>query len=146
MGSHDSTGADFMQLFVSDRVASPPEYASMYSEKLLVTPDSFFINEYTISRGHVPPLADSVYTGLPPPGGTLEPSSSISSLSTTPSGELGRVTREDYGLPRDGIIMCNFNQLFKVDPLVFAAWMGLLEKVPSAYLWMLRLPSTAGER
>ena len=36
-----------MQVFVSDRVASPPEFVRFYSEKLILTPDSFFINEYT---------------------------------------------------------------------------------------------------
>jgi predicted O-linked N-acetylglucosamine transferase (SPINDLY family) len=36
-----------VQVFVSDRVASPPEFVRFYSEKLILTPDSFFINEYT---------------------------------------------------------------------------------------------------
>jgi protein O-GlcNAc transferase len=113
MGSHDSTGADFVNLFVSDRVASPPDYAAFYAEKLLVTPDSFFINEYRISRSHVPPLADAVYSGRRPPP-DADP-------SDAEDAHVGRVTREGYGLPRSGVIMCNFNQLFKVHPTVLLA-------------------------
>ena len=134
MGSHDSTGARFMQLFVSDRVASPPDFAGFYSEKLLLVPDSFFINEYARSRSHVPDLADSVYTGDRPPAQSSSPAS---------PDELWPVSREAYGLPKEGVIMGNFNQLFKVDPNVFACWMALLTQVPSTYLWLLRLPSTA---
>jgi protein O-GlcNAc transferase len=73
------------------------------------------------------------------------PTSGSSAWTGGASQELGEVTREAYGLPERGIVMCNFNQLFKVDPLVFAAWMRLLTRVPNAYLWLLRLPSTAEE-
>jgi len=139
MGSHDSTGADFMQLFISDRVASPPEFSRMYSERLLIVPHSFFINEYRQSRAHVPALADEVYTGQ------RASSAAAAQPDASSRDALGPVTRQEYGLPRDGIIMCNFNQLFKVDPLVFAVWMRLLEAEPAAYLWLLRLPSTAEE-
>jgi len=118
-----------MQAFVSDRVASPPEFAPFYSEKLVITPDSFFINEYTHSRSHVPPQADAVYSGRP--------------AKAVGGEEVEVVTREAYGLPREGIVACNFNQLFKVDPSVYGVWMTLLAQIPDAYLWLLRLPSTA---
>eukprot|EP00802_Teleaulax_amphioxeia_P003996 Tamp_03999.p1 GENE.Tamp_03999~~Tamp_03999.p1 ORF type:complete len:997 (+),score=159.38 Tamp_03999:212-3202(+) len=131
MGSHDSTGAEFMQAFVSDRVASPPELARFYSERLILAPDSFFINEYSRSRSHVPPLADAVYYGR------------LAHEPLAVAGDLGAVTREAYGLPKSGIVASNFNQLFKVDPSVFEVWMALLKSIPDAYLWLLRLPSTA---
>lgn len=31
-------------------------------------------------------------------------------------------TRQQYGLPDDAIIYCNFNQLYKIDPLTLRSW------------------------
>ncbi|EKX38116.1 hypothetical protein GUITHDRAFT_115669 [Guillardia theta CCMP2712] len=64
MGSHDSTGATYIDLFVSDRVATPPEFYNHFTERILSTPDTFFMNEYKQSRAHVPDLADAVYSDV----------------------------------------------------------------------------------
>ncbi|MFM2248812.1 MAG: hypothetical protein RL071_4887, partial [Pseudomonadota bacterium] len=45
--------------------------------------------------------------------------------------------RADHGLPEEGLVLCSFNQLFKLDPEVFDLWMGLLVALPSAVLWLL---------
>ena len=53
-------------------------------------------------------------------------------------------TRAKYGLPEDKFVYCNFNQLFKIDPLIFDVWMRILKRVPNSVLWLLRFPD-AGE-
>ena len=53
-------------------------------------------------------------------------------------------TRQQYGLPIDTFVFCNFNQLYKIDPSIFDVWMRLLVRVPSSVLWLLRFPP-AGE-
>ena len=34
-------------------------------------------------------------------------------------------TRQQYGLPEDGIIYCNFNQLYKIDPPTLTMWINV---------------------
>lgn len=50
-------------------------------------------------------------------------------------------TRQQYGLPDDAIVYCNFNQLYKIDPLTLQSWVIILKRVPNAVLWLLRFPS-----
>nr|XP_034839789.1 UDP-N-acetylglucosamine--peptide N-acetylglucosaminyltransferase 110 kDa subunit-like isoform X3 [Maniola hyperantus] len=53
-------------------------------------------------------------------------------------------SRRQYGLPEDAIVFCNFNQLYKMDPVMMAVWVNILKKVPNSVLWLLTFPS-AGE-
>ena len=53
-------------------------------------------------------------------------------------------TRASYGVPEDRFVLCNFNQLYKMDPSIFSTWMSVLKRVPNAVLWLLRFPP-AGE-
>lgn len=39
-------------------------------------------------------------------------------------------TRQQYGLPEDAIVYCNFNQLYKIDPKTLKSWVNV-----SLYLW-----------
>lgn len=50
-------------------------------------------------------------------------------------------TRQQYGLPDDAIVYCNFNQLYKIDPLTLESWVTILKNVPNAVLWLLRFPA-----
>lgn len=52
-------------------------------------------------------------------------------------------TREQYGLPTKAIIFCNFNQLVKLDPATFKAWLNVLKAVKNSVLWLLRYPADA---
>ncbi|KAG1882155.1 glycosyl transferase family 41-domain-containing protein [Suillus subluteus] len=47
-------------------------------------------------------------------------------------------------LPSNAIIFANFNQLYKIDPNIFATWLCILARVPRSILWLLRFPP-AGE-
>ncbi|KAK6629474.1 hypothetical protein RUM43_003291 [Polyplax serrata] len=50
-------------------------------------------------------------------------------------------TRQQYGLPDDAVVYCNFNQLYKIDPMTLQMWMNILKHVPNAVLWLLRFPA-----
>lgn len=69
-------------------------------------------------------------------------------------------TRQQYGLPEDAIVFCNFNQLYKIDPRTLRAWvtvcfsflctsnitnqclyLQILKNVPNSVLWLLRFPA-----
>jgi len=49
-------------------------------------------------------------------------------------------TRQQYGLPDDAIVYCNFNQLYKIDPATLKMWVNILNRVPNSVLWLLRFP------
>lgn len=46
-------------------------------------------------------------------------------------------TREECGLTESGFVFCCFNNLYKITPAVFEAWMGLLRDVDGSLLWLL---------
>lgn len=50
-------------------------------------------------------------------------------------------TRQQYGLPEDAVVYCNFNQLYKIDPLTLQMWVHILKNVPNSVLWLLRFPA-----
>ena len=45
-------------------------------------------------------------------------------------------TRAEYGLPENGIVLCCFNNTFKMSPVLFDIWMRLLRDNPGAVLWL----------
>lgn len=49
----------------------------------------------------------------------------------------GRATREEYGLPRDGIVFCAFHSPHKIGPESFAAWLEILRRTPGSVLWLI---------
>jgi predicted O-linked N-acetylglucosamine transferase (SPINDLY family) len=46
-------------------------------------------------------------------------------------------TRAEAGLPEQGLVLCGFNQPFKISREVFDTWCGLLHRLPDAVLWLL---------
>ena len=54
--------------------------------------------------------------------------------------------RKEAGLPEDGFVFCSFNQLYKIEPVIFGAWMQILRAVPGSVLWQLYGNSYARQR
>ncbi len=46
--------------------------------------------------------------------------------------------RDVCGLPPDAFVFCCFNNNYKIDATIFAAWMTILHKVPGSVLWLLK--------
>ena len=46
-------------------------------------------------------------------------------------------SRADCGLPHEGLVLCCFNNTYKITPSVFSIWMRLLAAVPGSVLWLL---------
>jgi predicted O-linked N-acetylglucosamine transferase (SPINDLY family) len=49
----------------------------------------------------------------------------------------GITTRAAHGLPEDALVLCAFNQPFKLSPEVFDVWCDLLHRTPGSVLWLL---------
>ncbi len=46
------------------------------------------------------------------------------------------------GLPEDAFVFCSFNQAFKIEPVMFGAWMRIMQKIPAGVLWLLKKSDT----
>jgi protein O-GlcNAc transferase len=46
-------------------------------------------------------------------------------------------SRQDCGLPAEGLVFCSFNNSYKISPAFFDIWMRLLDRVPGSVLWLL---------
>lgn len=49
---------------------------------------------------------------------------------------LPAVTRAGEGLPEDAVVLCCFNNFYKITPEVFTAWMDIVRRVPRSVLWL----------
>jgi protein O-GlcNAc transferase len=47
------------------------------------------------------------------------------------------MTRGACGLPDEAVVLCCFNQIAKLDPVIFGLWMRLLGEFPDCVLWLL---------
>jgi predicted O-linked N-acetylglucosamine transferase (SPINDLY family) len=64
------------------------------------------------------------------------------------------VRRADQGLPETGFVFCCFNQIQKLEPVMFEVWMRILRRVAGSVLWLYseseeargRLRATANAR
>ncbi len=54
-----------------------------------------------------------------------------------------RSGRAEHGLPEDGLVLCCFNNSFKITSPVWALWMRLLAQTPGSVLWLLKPHSVA---
>lgn len=48
------------------------------------------------------------------------------------------VSRAEFGLPEQGLVLCSFNNTYKLSPGFFSVWLRLLDAVPRAVLWLVR--------
>lgn len=44
--------------------------------------------------------------------------------------------RSDFGLPAKGIIFGSFNQVYKIEPVMWGVWMNILKQVKGSILWL----------
>lgn len=44
--------------------------------------------------------------------------------------------RSDFSLPDSSVVFCSFNQMYKIDSVMFDSWMRILQKIPEGVLWL----------
>ena len=54
--------------------------------------------------------------------------------------------RASQGLPNHGLVFCAFNQIQKLEPVMFGVWMRILSRAPDAVLWLYSDDEEARER
>lgn len=58
LGHPGTTGADFMDYIIADSIVAPPDHQSLYSEKIIALPDSFFPLDTAKTFGPCPMRAE----------------------------------------------------------------------------------------
>lgn len=66
-----------------------------------------------------------------------QPNDNLRVIASTPQ------SRADHGLPDEAIVLCSFNNNYKITPTVFDIWMRLLKQFPQTVLWLLKDTPTA---
>ena len=126
-GYAGTSGADFISHIVGDAVVLPPELATWgFAEHVLYLPAplSFFLVE------HYPDLQASHLGADPSPAQDL-------AFEYLPQAD---------GVQRGALRVACFNNLYKVTPETFKAWMRVLHAVPTAVLWLMHMPAAAMQR
>jgi predicted O-linked N-acetylglucosamine transferase (SPINDLY family) len=55
-------------------------------------------------------------------------------------------TRGECGLPAAGLVLCSFNNSYKLNPRMFECWARILQAVPDCVLWLLAENPAARDR
>ena len=63
---------------------------------------------------------------------SYQPNDNTRAIAATQTG------RADFGLPEHGVVLCCFNNSYKITPREFDIWMRLLGRVEGSVLWLLK--------
>lgn len=55
-------------------------------------------------------------------------------------------SRAEVDLPEGAFVFCSFNQIYKIEPVIFNAWMQILRAIPGGVLWLLQGNAPAQKR
>lgn len=101
LGLPASTGSTFIDYYLGDRVALPPEHASHFSESVALLPECYIVNDYAQLQGD---LVDSL------------------SLQRANRSALGA----DVDLQGASIVFATLSNTQKWDPVTFHVWMNIM--------------------
>ncbi|RKP35609.1 glycosyl transferase family 41-domain-containing protein [Dimargaris cristalligena] len=164
MGFAGTLGAQWTDWFVTDPIVCPQDTVQpelwykrrqeqhqkmaagnsdqwVYTERMIYMPHSYFVDDHRqgfrekddISPGHLH-LSDHM---------------TEAQLETRWLYEQDRRWAMRHELfpqfPDDWFIFANFNQLYKIDPIIFRIWIKILVRVPKSIIWLLNFPAAGKE-
>ncbi len=110
LGMAGTSGADFFDYIITDKIVTPEDQARFYTETFCYMPHTYQINNRQ------------------------------QKVTET------KLQKNDAGLPENGFVYCSFCSTYKIDPIIFKAWMTVLHRVPESVLWLLAPSPSAQER
>ncbi|KAI9183357.1 hypothetical protein H9P43_004274 [Blastocladiella emersonii ATCC 22665] len=136
-------------------VESTADDTHVYTEKMMYMPHSYFVNDHKQGfrdDGAAAAAAAAAATKAgnvtsdpaAPPAAPVPPPAVVNPERAWLDDEAlrWRMRLELFpGLSRDAVILANFNQAYKLDPVILASWCRILARVPNAVIWLLRFPS-----
>lgn len=115
LGFPATTGSDFLDYIIGDQWVTPLGSQSEFSEKILQLPHCYQPND---SKRYLPSQAcmhvnDPAYQAW------------------------RKAQRAQEGIAEDAIVLCCFNNTYKLHPDVFDVWLNVLKKIDKAIIWLL---------
>jgi hypothetical protein len=135
-----TSGAQYIDYIVTDKIVSPVELEGLYTEKFLWLPNHFFSKGHAMQKEVLPPQFEYIPKEKKKNDGTTEFQLGIGSpqenacLSSNP---LGTDTGDDEEV---SFVYCNFNKFLKHNPETVRSWVRILEEVPNSILCLLENP------
>lgn len=115
LGFPATTGSDFLDYIIGDQWVTPLNSQPEFSEKILQLPHCYQPND---SKRYLPPQA--------------------SMNVNNPAYQAWRkAEREQAGIDEDAVVLCCFNNTYKLHPDVFDVWLNVLKKIDKAIIWLL---------
>lgn len=115
LGLPTTTGAAFIDYFLGDYVATPPELQSQFSEKLLLLPPSYIVNDYAQMQGEVIKTANN--------------RAKRSCLNTHTTSQ-----RSSLDIEQASILLATLSNSQKMSPEIFHVWMNILSALGGSQL------------
>ncbi len=133
----------YMQL---DAVAAPPGHARDYTEKMAYFPHCHFVAAHSRRYPHVHAATRRAQPWARASG---FPSAAAQHARAVDASDGSDAGRRDLGLGRYGssdssFALCNFNQLYKMDPTTLHVWTNGLRRVPGSFFWLTQVTVRAG--
>nr|KAJ3421714.1 hypothetical protein HK105_002573 [Polyrhizophydium stewartii] len=164
----DETVPAGKQLIERGPVAKDDDRNRIYTEAMIYMPHSFFVNDHRQGfreqeDGEIDRIIRELDAGaygwpgaaasgidqqhVPTVSRECEPNATPAEMQHWRKEQMRRLKMRHELFPwlaENTVVFANFNQLYKVDPDIFATWMRILQRVPNSILWLLRFPP-AGE-
>ncbi|KAL7472309.1 hypothetical protein ACHAXS_012624 [Conticribra weissflogii] len=131
-----TSGAQYIDYIVTDKVVSPIRLEGLYTEKFLYLPHHFFSKGHAVQKEVVPPALeyvpkDSSLSAFRLGVGSPQENACLSSNPLGTSDANGEVS----------FVYCNFNKFLKNNPETMRSWIHILQNVPNSILCLLENPT-----
>jgi len=131
-----TSGAQYFDYIVTDKVVSPLRLEGLYTEKFLYLPNHFFSKGHAVQKEVIPPQLEYLPKGKGAEFqigvGTPQENACLSSnpLETNDNDDEQEVS----------FVYCNFNKFLKNNPETMRSWIRILQEVPNSILCLLENP------
>eukprot|EP00804_Cyclotella_cryptica_P015203 CCRYP_000736-RC/>CCRYP_000736-RC protein AED:0.03 eAED:0.03 QI:41/1/1/1/1/1/3/486/927 len=129
-----TSGAQYIDYIITDKVVSPLRLDHLYTEKFLYLPNHFFSKGHAVQKEVTPPSFDYV----PKANGTqfqlgIGSPQENACLASNPLGSKAAEMEVSF-------VYCNFNKFLKHNPETMRSWIRILQRVPNSLLCLLENP------
>ena len=115
-----TTGASWVNHFVTDRVSVPPEFSAWWSEALLLLPDTYLPNDHAAAYP-LPPSAQ--HWGTAPFADVLR---DVLDEEESSAAVAFRQWLHSHSAVGSGLLLSSINSTPKITPAVWATWMQII--------------------
>mmetsp|Transcript_9801 Transcript_9801/g.20784 ORF Transcript_9801/g.20784 Transcript_9801/m.20784 type:complete len:809 (+) Transcript_9801:110-2536(+) len=122
-----TSGGQYVDYIVADKVTSPPHLSDLYTEQFLYLPNHFFSKGHAVQEEVKKPTYEYLPANKPYKTGTGSPSENA---CLSKSGK------------KPKFVFCNFNKFLKNSPETVRSWIRILREVPDSMICLLENPQS----